>query len=247
LLLASSGPGLVYGVNAISFLAIILALFAMRTTGRPVEEGGGKKAVTFAAMKEGLQFVWRTPIIVQTMTLDFAATFFASAYGLLPIFAAEILQVGPRGLGFLAAAPSAGSVSTALVMARMGTLRKSGRAVILSVAIFGLATVAFGFSRMFWLSLLMLAITGAADTVSTVLRQTIRQLATPNQLRGRMTSINMIFFMGGPQLGEVEAGIVAALLGAPLSVVIGGVGSVLAAAIAALKGKSLLDYESKES
>jgi MFS family permease len=246
LLLASSGPGLVYGVNAISFLAIILALFAMRTTGRPVEEGGGKKAVTFAAMKEGLQFVWRTPIIVQTMTLDFAATFFASAYALLPIFAAEILQVGPRGLGFLAAAPSAGSVSTALVMARMGSFRKQGRAVILSVAVFGMATIAFGFSRVFWFSLLMLAITGAADTVSTVLRQTIRQLATPNQLRGRMTSINMIFFMGGPQLGEVEAGLVAALIGAPLSVVTGGVGSVLAAAIAAIKGKSLLDYESKE-
>src|SRR5207245_4447024 len=104
-----------------------------------------------------------------------------------------------------------------LVMARMGTLRKQGKIVIGSIAIFGAATILFGLSRVFWFSLLMLAVTGAADTVSTILRQTIRQLATPNNLRGRMTSINMIFFMGGPQLGEVEAGTVAALIGAPLS------------------------------
>jgi hypothetical protein len=111
--------------------------------------------------------------------------------------------------------------------------------------VFGLATVAFGLSRAFWFSLAMLAVTGAADTVSTVLRQTIRQLATPNHLRGRMTSINMVFFMGGPQLGEVEAGFVAALIGAPLSVVTGGLGSLLAALLAAVKAKALRDYESE--
>jgi MFS family permease len=236
---------LVYGINAVSFLTIIFALMAMRTSGRPNTEGEAKAVVSFSALKQGLRFVWDTPIIVQTMTLDFAATFFASANALLPIFAAEILQVGARGLGILAAAPAFGSVSMALVMARVGSFRKQGRLVIGSVAVFGLATMAFGLSRVFWFSLLMLAITGAADTVSTVLRQTIRQLATPNQLRGRMTSINMIFFMGGPQLGEVEAGFVAALIGAPLSVVVGGVGSLLSAAIAAVKGRSLLNYESE--
>ena len=128
-------------------------------------------------------------------------------------------------------------------MARIGTFRRQGRLVIWSVAIFGLATVGFGVSRVFWLSLLMLTLTGAADTVSTVLRQTIRQLATPDYLRGRMTSINMVFFMGGPQLGEVEAGAVAALIGAPLSVVTGGIGSIVAALIALLKGKSLVNYD----
>jgi MFS family permease len=179
------------------------------------------------------------------MTLDFAATFFASATALLPIFAEEILHVGARGLGLMAAAPAVGSVITALLIARTGGFRKQGRVVIWSIAVFGLATVAFGLSRAFWFSLAMLAVTGSADTVSTVLRQTIRQLATPNHLRGRMTSINMVFFMGGPQLGEVEAGFVAALIGAPLSVVTGGLGSLLAALLAAVKAKALRDYESE--
>ena len=243
--LASNGPAIVYAVNALSFLAVIVALLLMRTSGRVNHEQDAAKGVSFAALQEGLTFVWRTPIIVQTMTLDFVATFFASATALLPIFAAEVLHVGARGLGLLAAAPAVGSVITALGLARAGSIRRQGRAVIISVAIFGAATIAFGFSRVFWLSLLMLAISGAADTVSTVLRQTIRQFATPDKLRGRMTSINMVFFMGGPQLGEVEAGVVAALIGAPISVVVGGVGSVVAAVMAWIKAKSLLEYESE--
>ena len=243
-ILASRGPAVVYGTNAISFVAVIAALLAMRTNGQPNDPTEERNRVSYGALKEGLGFVWRTPIIVQTMTLDFAATFFASATALLPIFAAEILHVGARGLGLLAAAPAAGSVITALVMTRAGSFRMQGKLVVVSVAIFGLATIAFGLSHIFWFSLAMLAVTGAADTVSTVLRQTIRQLATPNQLRGRMTSINMVFFMGGPQLGEVEAGFVAALIGAPLSVVAGGFGSLLSALIAGIKGESLMNYES---
>src|SRR6266404_2309834 len=238
-LLASRGPAIVYGVNAGSFLAVIAALIAMHTSGR-LE---GKNTVSLEALKEGLKFVWKTPIIVQTMTLDFAATFFASATFLLPIFAQDVLHVGARGYGFLSAAPAVGSVVTALVMARIGTFRRQGRLVVISVAVFGLATAAFGVSRVFWFSLLMLALTGAADTVSTVLRQTIRQLATPNHIRGRMTSINMMFFMGGPQLGELEAGVVASLIGAPLSVVTGGVGSLVCACIAAWRSKSLMEYD----
>lgn len=128
-------------------------------------------------------------------------------------------------------------------MARMGALKKQGATVIVSVVLYGAATIAFGVSKAFWFSLLRLAATGAADTVSTILRQTIRQLVTPNHLRGRMTSINMIFFMGGPQLGEVEAGTLAALIGAPLSVVTGGVACVVAAAFAFVKAKSLRQYE----
>ena len=246
-LLASHGPAAVYGINAVSFIAVIAALGAMRASGQINEESEKANRVSYAALKEGLTFVWRTPVIVQTMTLDFAATFFASATALLPIFAEEILHVGARGVGLLAAAPAVGSVLTALLIARIGGFRRQGSIVIWAVAIFGLATVVFGISRVFWFSLLMLAITGAADTVSTVLRQTIRQLATPNHLRGRMTSINMVFFMGGPQLGELEAGVVASLVGAPLSVVIGGVGSLLSAGVAAVKAKSLLNYESSDS
>jgi len=242
-ILAGSGPAIIYAINAVSFLAVIAALLAMRVTGSPELQVGRRDALSLTALKEGLQFVWRTPIIVQTMTLDFAATFFASATLLLPIFARERLHVDARGYGFLAAAPAIGSVITALLMARIGTFRREGRLVVVAVAAFGLATAAFGVSTVFWFSLLMLAVTGAADTVSTVLRQTIRQLVTPNHIRGRMTAINMMFFMGGPQLGELEAGAVAALIGAPLSVVIGGLGSLICACIAAVKSKSLMEYE----
>ncbi len=243
--LASHGPALVYTLNAVSFVAVILGLALMRTSGRPEKDENQPARISFESLLEGLRFVWRTPIIVQTMTLDFVATFFASANQLLPIFAKDILRVGAQGYGFLAAAPAGGAVITGLLMARLGTLKRQGLLVIVSVGVFGAATIAFGFSRVFWFSLLMLAIGGAADTVSTILRQTIRQLVTPNKLRGRMTSINMIFFMGGPQLGEVEAGTVAQLFGAPLSVVTGGAACLIAAIIALGAAKNLRRYEVK--
>ena len=240
--LASHGPGLVYAINASSFLAVILGLALMHVNSRP-DRSDHPSGISFAALVEGLRFVWRTPIIVQTMTLDFVATFFASANQLLPIYAKDILAVGARGYGFLAGAPAIGAIIAGLVMARLGVLRRQGVTVIVSVGLYGAATVAFGLSRVFWFSLLMLAATGAADAVSTILRQTIRQLVTPNNLRGRMTSVNMIFFMGGPQLGEVEAGVTAALIGAPLSVVTGGIACVLAALVAFVQARSLRRYE----
>ena len=244
LLLSSHSPALIYAINAASFLAVITAVMLIRASGRASASGEEASRVSFGALREGLRFVWRTPIIVQTMMLDFIATFFASATALLPIFATEILGGGARGLGLLASAPAMGSVLTALVMARLGALRRQGAIVLGAVAVYGAATVAFGFSRLFWFSLLMLALMGAADTVSTVLRQTIRQLATPNSLRGRMTSVNMIFFMGGPQLGELEAGVVATLTGsAAISVITGGVACIVAVVFAALLAKSLLSYQ----
>jgi MFS family permease len=247
LLLASVGPAAVYAVNALSFLAVVAAVVSMRADGRVASGGDGgaaASAVSLESLKEGLRFVRRTPVIVQSMALDFAATFFASATALLPIFAADVLRVGPRGLGILAAAASAGAIAAGLVMARSGgSWRRPGAIVVAAVAVYGAATLAFGLSRQFWLSCLMLAAAGAADTVSTVIRQTVRQLVTPNRLRGRMTSVNMLFFMGGPQLGELEAGLLAAVVGAPLSVVVGGAGCVLAALVAARRARQLLDYE----
>lgn len=242
-LLASHGPGLVYAINAASFVAVIAGLVLMHTSGKPEKSETGTSEISFAALKEGLSFVWRTPIIVQTMTLDFVATFFASANQLLPIYAKDILNVGARGYGFLAAAPAVGAIAAGLIMARLGVVRKQGVTVIVSVGLYGAATIAFGLSRVFWVSLVMMAATGAADAVSTILRQTIRQLVTPNHLRGRMTSVNMIFFMGGPQLGEVEAGTVAALLGAPLSVITGGTACVIAAVFAFIRARNLRQYE----
>jgi MFS family permease len=243
LLLYAHGPALIYALNAASFVAVIVAVVLMRASGRATSEDEEASRVSLGALGEGLRFVRRSPIIVQTMTLDFVATFFGTANALLPIFAQEILQVGARGLGALAAAPAVGSVIAALVVARLGTLRRQGRIVIISIAVYGAATVAFGLSKAFWFSLLMLGLVGAADTVSTVIRQTIRQLMTPNSLRGRMTSINMIFFMGGPQLGEMEAGVMARLIGAPLSVVTGGIGCLIAVVLTAMNAKSLLNYQ----
>ncbi|HVG29029.1 MAG TPA: MFS transporter [Pyrinomonadaceae bacterium] len=240
LVLGAYGPAPVYAANAASFLAVMAAVLMLRSGGRA--EGEEIGVVSFEALREGLRFVRRTPVIVQTMALDFVATFFASATALLPIFAREILRVDARGYGLLAASPAAGSVVVGLVMARFGWIRRPGATVLASVAVYGAATLAFGLSRVFWLSCASLAVVGAADTVSTVVRQTVRQLVTPDRLRGRMTSVNMIFFMGGPQLGELEAGLLAAALGAPLSVVVGGVGTIVAVTFAALKARELLRY-----
>jgi MFS family permease len=245
--LAYYSPTFVYGANALSYVAVVIALFLMRTSGEvPRTADDDVTRVSFSALKEGLSFVWRTPIIVQTMTLDFVATFFASATALLPIFADRILHVGAQGLGVLAAAPAVGAIVAGVVMARFGTPSRQGATVLVSVAVFGAATVAFGLSRLWWLSLLMLAVIGAADTVSTILRQTIRQLVTPDYLRGRMTSINMMFFMGGPQFGELEAGALAALIGAQLSVVTGGIGCLVAVGIFVLAGGMLVKYRAPD-
>lgn len=243
LILSRYGPTPIYAINAFSFLAVIAALFLMHASGAPEKQASDVKVTTLESLREGLRFVWQTPIIVQTMTLDFIATFFASATALLPIFADRILNVGAHGLGFLASAPAVGSVFTALMMARLRIVNHQGKIVVAAVAVYGAATVGFGLSKIFWLSLLMLAITGAADTVSTVLRQTIRQLVTPDNLRGRMTSVNMIFFMGGPQLGELEAGALAALTGVELSVIAGGIGCLIAVSLTVWKAKSLLKYD----
>ena len=198
---------------------MIGALFALRLPeGVAAEPGEEKARVSLGALTEGLSFVRRTPILVWTLTLDFLATFFSSANALLPIFARDILHVGARGYGLLAAAEAVGALLTGMLLSLLPQIRQQGRTVIWAVVAYGLATVAFGASHLFWLSWLALALVGAADSVSTILRQTIRQLVTPDRLRGRMTSVNMIFFMGGPQLGELEAGLAATWLGAPWSV-----------------------------
>jgi MFS family permease len=238
--LARFGPATVYVFNTVSFLAVIVAVLLMRASGKGKAEELAR--VSLESLKEGLRFVWRTPIMVQTMSLDFVATFFASATALLPIFARDVLGVGEHGYGLLAAASAAGSVLTGLLLARRAGWERPGLTVLVSVAVYGAATIAFGLSRSYWLSLICLALTGAADTVSTIIRQTIRQLITPDRLRGRMTSVNMIFFMGGPQLGELEAGLVAMAAGAPFSVVLGGVCCLAAVAFAFTRAKELLRY-----
>lgn len=232
---------IVYWLNALSFLAVIGALFIMRPT--PVET---RRKVDVGSVGEGLRFVRGQPIIWSTMLLDFFATFFSSANQLLPIFAEKILRVGATGFGILSAAPAVGALLGGSVMSLLSRVRRPGALILYSVAVFGFATVIFGLSTSFVVSLIFLGLTGTADAVSTILRATIRQLVTPDHIRGRMTSINMIFFMGGPQLGELEAGVVAALIGAPLSVVTGGLGCLIAVAYIAWKVPMLRQYDEED-
>ncbi len=238
-IIAYSGVTSVYIINFFSFFAVIIALIMMKTSGR-VE----RKTAYFnlSSLKEGLNFVKRTPIIFSTMLLDFFATFFASATVLLPIFAKDILAVGPQGLGFLYAAPSLGAVIAGIIFSSLGRLKNQGKILIFSVMLYGVATILFGLSKSFYLSLFFLALIGAGDVVSSIIRNTIRQLSTPDHLRGRMVSVNMLFFYGGPQLGEAEAGVAAAMLGAPLSVVIGGAGTIFATLVLALLIPQLRKY-----
>ena len=177
------------------------------------------------------------------MLLDFFATFFASATALLPMVATDLLHVGARGYGLLSAAPSVGAVLAGFAMAPLvDRIRRRGAVLLWAVAIYGVATVGFGFSRDYAAAFVFLALTGAADTVSMVIRNVIRQLATPDTMRGRMTSVNMIFFMGGPQLGEFEAGLAAQAFGVVASVVSGGVGCLLAVAWVAARTPALRGY-----
>ena len=240
-LIATLGVGWAYLFNAVSFLFVIVALMMMRDV--PVIDAHERAAASFGAAREGLRFVFSSPIIRATMLLDFAATFFASATALLPIFAQDILHVGANGYGWLYAAPSVGSLLAGAMMIRaVDRIERRGVVLLCAITAYGLATVAFGLSRAFWLSFFCLAMTGAADAVSTVLRSIIRQLMTPNRLRGRVTSVNMIFFMGGPQLGELEAGLVANWRGAPFSVMTGGIGTLIATVVVAAGVPALRHY-----
>ena len=240
-LIGGLGIGWAYAFNAVSFLCVIAAVLLMRDVSGNPEGSAGR--ISLAAAIEGLRFVFKTPLIRSTMLLDFFATFFASATALLPIFAQDILHVGARGYGVLSAAPSVGAILASLAMVRLvDRIERRGSVLLWAIAFYGLATVVFGFSRLFLLSFVCLAITGAADTVSMVIRNLVRQLVTPDHIRGRMTSVNMIFFMGGPQLGELEAGLVANAWGPVVSVATGGLGCLLVTALVAARTPQLRDY-----
>jgi MFS family permease len=239
--IALLGIGWAYLFNAASFLVVIAALLLMRG----VRAAGGEEPteISLRAAIEGLRFVFSADMIRATMLLDFFATFFSSATALLPIFAQDILRVGAQGYGWLYAAPSIGALlASGGMVHQVERIERRGRVLLAAVCAYGAATVVFGVSRSFWLTFGCLALSGAADTVSMVLRNIIRQMITPDRLRGRMTSVNMIFFMGGPQLGELEAGLVANWFGAPLSVVSGGLGCLVATGVIAMTTPAVRRY-----
>jgi MFS family permease len=216
-----------YLLNSVSFLAVLLALLLMGRVPQHLASTRRGMRAALEDIRHGIRFIRGQPLILSSMILDFFATFFASANTLLPYFAQHVLHVGEVAYGWLAAASSVGAVVVGFVISQIRHLRRQGQLLLGSVFVFGLAAILFGVSRTFGLVFGALVLMGAADSVSTIIRNTIRNLQTPDSLRGRMTGINQIFFMGGPQLGEIEAGIVAQGLGVPFAIVSGGIGTIL--------------------
>ena len=243
----AGGLAVIYFLNAASFFGVLLTLFTLKTSGE-VARSEGAPENPLASLKEGLHFVFTTPIVVWTMSLDFFATFFSGSMSLLPIFADQVLRTGPAGYGWLRAAPGLGALLGSAWSSVHGIPRRQGRVFLWAVAAYGATTIVFGLSRSFALTFAALALVGLSDTISTVVRQTVRQLVTPDAFRGRMTGVNMVFFMGGPQLGELEAGFIASLfasaaLGASVAVVSGGIGTLLVVAFIAARAKVVREYD----
>ncbi|HEX2913472.1 MAG TPA: MFS transporter [Chloroflexia bacterium] len=230
-----------YFFDAASYVAVFASLLFIHYRQAPAT---GQR-ISLEAALEGLRFVWGKKILVATMLLDFFATFFGSSRLLLPVIATEVLHTNEFGFGLLSSADAVGAVITSFVMAWLspGRFKHPGIIVLVAVFFYSFFTVCFGLSTSLPLSLLFLAFIGASDTVSMVLRQTISQLVTPDEMRGRMQSVNMIFFMGGPQLGELEAGTVARLVNVQVSVISGGIACILLVLLVSYSSKQLRHYQ----
>ena len=237
----------VYWINAASFLVLIGMLIVMgdipQDTAVPIQS---RRVIDFAAIGEGIQYIRRSPIILSSMILDFFATFFSAANTLLPFVAKDILHVGVIQYGWLSSGQSIGAVTVGLILSQRARIRRQGAILLSAVVVFGLATVVFGLGISFWVVFFALVVIGGADEVSTILRNTIRQMQTPDHIRGRMVSINQIFFSGGPQLGEVESGLVAQAFGIPAAIISGGLGCILAVLAIAGIWPQLRKYDGAE-
>ena len=242
LIISQWGLAAAYGLDALTFVAVIVAVLAMRARPEPpVRMLGG-----WGAALEGLRFLRQSPILLGIMSVDFVATFFGASTVLMPIFATEILGVGPSGLGVLLAAPAAGAVAGSAIMSVSRLPAWPGRGVLIAVATYGACMLGFGLSQTFLISILFLIGSGAADAVSMALRHTMRNLATPDALRGRVAAAHTTFAAGGPQLGEFEAGAVAALVGAGQSVTLGGAGTIIAAMLVAWRVPAIASYQTTQ-
>ncbi len=213
----------VYALNAVAEL-ICLTLVSQVRRRHSVAE---RQPMTPKNLVVGFKFVFASPVILGTITLDMFAVLLGGATALLPVYAKDILHVGPSGLGLLQAALPMGSLLCVLILAHRPPLQKAGRAMLLAVAAFGLATIAFGFSQWFWLSFLMLFACGAVDNISVVVRHTLVQLLTPDEKRGRVSAVNSLFIGTSNELGGFESGLVAHWFGPVVSVVSGGIGTIL--------------------
>lgn len=222
---------LVYAANVFVFLLVALLLGLMRP--RPV--AFSEERATLGSLLAGLRFIWSAKIILAAITLDMFAVLLGGATALLPIFARDILEVGPSGLGWLRAAPAVGALLAAVLIAHLPPLRRAGRTLLLVVAGFGAATIVFGLSQSFALSLLMLALLGALDNISVVIRSTLLLTRTPDEMRGRVNAVHFVFIGISNELGAFESGVAAALLGTVGAVVVGGIGTILVVLLVAMR------------
>ncbi len=226
---------LVYVLNAIAALAFALLIMPIKVRPSVVPARQEKhERTTWHSLGEGMSFLQRTPIMLGAITLDLFAVLFGGATTLLPIFARDILHVGPEGLGWLRAAPSIGALCVAFLLAHQPPFQRAGRTLLLAVAGFGVATIVFGLSRSFWLSLLMLFVLGGMDNISVVIRDTLALTRTPDAMRGRVAAIEGLFVNASNQLGGFESGLTAQLFGPTLSVAGGGVGTIVVVLVVAL-------------
>ena len=222
----AAGPATVYAVCALLFVVGGVLVLGVRYE----QAARVQKAISLETVLAGVRFVRDRPVVLGAISLDLFAVLFGGAVALLPIYAKDILDVGAWGLGLLRAAPAAGALVTSIVLTRWPVTRRAGRVLLSAVAVYGVATLAFGVSTSFALSLIALVVTGAADMVNVVIRQSIVQLDTPDEMRGRVSAVNSVFIGASNQLGEFESGVTAAWLGPVGSVVLGGVGTLVVAA-----------------
>jgi MFS family permease len=220
-------PELVYVVALVLALVALGCVLAMRSGRLPVSGG----AAGIGEVLAGVRLIRRTNVLLGAISLDLFAVLLGGAVALLPVFARDILDVGPTGLGFLRAAPAVGSLLCAAFIARYPIQRQAGPKLFAVVAGFGVCMIVFGLSRTMWLSMLALALGSAFDTVSVVLRSTILPLVTPDELRGRVTAVEMVFISASNELGAFESGVAAALIGAVPAVVLGGVATIVVAGV----------------
>ena len=214
---------IIYIFDALGAITFTILLSMIKGKQLPLAE----KSDTWASLLEGFKFMRDTKVILAAITLDMFAVLFGGAVALLPIYATDILKVGAPGMGIMRAAPSIGALLMAFLLAHLPPMKNAGRTLLLAVAGFGVFTIIFGLSSWFWLSVLMLALLGALDNISVVIRGTLLLTQTPNEMRGRISGVNSIFIGISNELGSFESGFAAALLGPVLAVVAGGIGTIL--------------------
>jgi hypothetical protein len=224
---AFAGPAGVYGLAA----ACSLGALALSAAIEPGRARVARSPVTRASLLAGVRYVWNNQIVLGAISLDLFAVLLGGATALLPVYARDILHLGPWALGALRSAPAAGAAATAVLLAMRPLESRAGAKMFAGVAVFGAATIVFGLSRSFWLSLVALALLGASDMVSVFVRSALVQLATPDAMRGRVSAVNMVFIGASNELGEFESGLTAQWLGTVPSVVVGGLGTLVVVAV----------------